>query len=35
MNRYLDIRILPDPEFAPNQLMNALFEVDPKIRTTS
>jgi CRISPR-associated endonuclease Csy4 len=25
MNRYLDIRILPDPEFAPNHLMNALF----------
>lgn len=25
MDRYIDIRILPDPEFASNQLMNALF----------
>ncbi len=25
MDHYLDIRLLPDPEFAPAQLMNALF----------
>ena len=25
MDRYVDIRILPDPEFPPEQLMNALF----------
>lgn len=25
MDHYLDIRLLPDPEFAPPQLMNALF----------
>lgn len=25
MDRYLDVEILPDPEFAPHQLMDALF----------
>lgn len=25
MNHYLDIKVLPDPEFAENMLMNALF----------
>jgi CRISPR-associated endonuclease Csy4 len=25
MDRYIDIRVLPDPEFAPSQLMSTLF----------